>query len=116
MRPTQTARCPQCQAMVNLAWGTCAACEHPLTSAEIITEPAAPNARPVYWEKSDGAIWGPARPVLLARAGTGVKESSWIAVLYREQPVWINVAMLRTRQAFERQAPLRPFVRIKELR
>lgn len=62
-------------------------------------EPAAPNARPVYWETGTGEILGPAVPEFLARDG----ESFWVSLTFEGQIRWINADRLRSRKAFEEQ-------------
>ena len=116
MRPTRTARCQTCQAVVNPAWDTCAACQSPLTSSEIVIGPAAANARPIYWERGNGEICGPARPEFLARVGSGPKEGYWVVALYESGPIWINSTMLRSKRQFEQQVKPRPFEPIQEPR
>jgi len=103
MGPTKTERCQTCQAVVNPAWETCAACRRPLTTSEIVIEPAAENARPIFWERATTEIVGPAQPEFLARVGTGPRTSYWVVALYGGLPVWINSTVLRSKQAFERQ-------------
>ncbi len=80
--------------------------------APIVIEPAAPNARPVYWENADGVILGPAIPEFLAQVG----QHFWVIVQYDEAPRWIRSDRLRNKQAFERQVKPIPFERIKEVR
>lgn len=99
MGPTQTTRCQTCQAIVNPSWESCAACRSPLTSSEIVIEPAATNPRPVYWECGTGEILGPAVPEYLARDG----ETFWIVTTFEGQIRWINADRLRSRKAFEQQ-------------
>ena len=64
---------------------------------DIIIEPAAPNARPIYWETADGRILGPAVPEFLARSG----DTFWIVTTFEGQPRWVNSDRLRSRTAFE---------------
>jgi hypothetical protein len=114
MGPTQTTRCQTCQAIVNPSWESCAACRSPLTSSEIVIEPAATNPRPVYWECGTGEILGPAQPEFLARVGNGPRETYWVVALFDGLPVWINATALRSKQAFETQVKPKPFERIEE--
>jgi hypothetical protein len=116
MGPTHTERCQTCQAVVNPIWETCAACRAPLTTNEIVIEPAAENPRPIYWGKADGSIWGPARPEFLARVGNGPRASYWVVALYEGLPVWVNSTVLRSKQAFERQVKPRAVTLHKEYR
>ncbi len=64
---------------------------------EIVIEPAHPQARPIFWEKADGSIWGPATPEFLARVGNGPKASYWVVAEFEGLPVWINSAALRSK-------------------
>lgn len=70
---------------------------------EIIIEPAATKARPIYWEQADGRIVGGVKPELLAMVNTGAGASFWIVTEYQGQPRWIRCDRLRSRQAFEAQ-------------
>jgi len=63
---------------------------------ETIVEPAAVNARPVYWEDSGGKLCGPAVPEFLAKTGTGDRERFWIVVMYQGSIRWIWSDRLRT--------------------
>jgi hypothetical protein len=73
----------------------------------ITIEPAAPNARPVYWERADGSISGPARPEFLAQVGTGPAASFWVVTTYEGQARWIRSDRLRSKRQFESQAKTR---------
>lgn len=72
----------------------------------VVIEPAAPNARPVFWQRADGSIVGPAQPEFLARVGHGPTASFWVVALFEGLPVWINATVLRSKQQFEQQKPL----------
>lgn len=75
-----------------------------VSSPEPITiEPASPNAKPVYWERADGRIYGPARVTDLAKVGTGATEQFWVIVEYQGQPSWLRSDRLRSKRAFEQQ-------------
>ncbi len=65
----------------------------------VTIEPAAPNARSVFWETGDGRILGPAKPEFLARDG----DAFWISTTFEGQIWWINVDRLRSQKAFEVQ-------------
>jgi hypothetical protein len=79
-----------------------------LQAAEDITvEPAAANARPVYWERADGSIVGPAVPEFLAKVGTGLTASYWVVCQLHGQSVWVLTDRLRSRKAFEEQSEVR---------
>ena len=79
-------------------------------------EPALPTARPIYWERNDGVIYGPATVTDLARVGTGGTEQWWVVIEYHGQPAWVRSDRLRSKQAFEEQVTPTPFERIKEPR
>jgi hypothetical protein len=88
-----------------------------LVPAEDITiEPAAPNARPVYWERVTGEIVGPARPEFLAKVGRRASEQFWVIVDNQGQPAWIRSDRLRLKKAFEEQVMPKVFERMNELR
>ena len=110
MGPTQTARCQTCQAIVNPVWKTCAACQSPLTSSGVVIEPAHPNVRPVYWERNNGVIYGPATVTDLAQVGTGGIEQLWVVIESHGQLAWVRSDRLRSKQAFERQVTPKPFL------
>lgn len=116
MGPTQTIRCQTCQAIVNPAWNTCAACGSPLTSSEVVIEPAAPDARPVFWERGTGEIVGPGQPEFLAKVGSGPKESYWVIALYQGLPVWINATVLRSKRQFEQQVKPQVIELVRDLK
>ena len=69
----------------------------------LVIEPAAPDARPIYWEAADTRILGPAVPEFLARAG----DTFWIVTTFEGQARWINADRLRSRKAFEQQPEVR---------
>lgn len=79
--------------------------------ARPLIEPAAPNARPVFWETADRLILGPAVPEFLAQVGA----QFWVVVQYDGAPRWIRSDRLRSRRAFETQLTPIPFERIREL-
>lgn len=83
-----------------------------LQSAEEITiEPAAANARPIFWERGTGEIVGPAVPEFLAKVGMGETASYWVICQFLGQAVWVRSDRLRSRKAFEQQ----PEIRVVEL-
>lgn len=63
--------------------------------SETVTEPAAPNARPVWWESMTGDMRGPATPLFLAKTGTVAKERFWVIVEFEGQTWWIQDERLR---------------------
>ena len=77
--------------------------DHRETSDKVLIEPAATNAKPIYWETAIGHIVGPAVPEFLAQVG----EEFWIVTTYEAQPRWIRSDRLRSRKAFEEQAEVR---------
>jgi hypothetical protein len=85
-------------------------------SEEIICEPAHRDARPVYWQRATGEIVGPAKPEFLAKVAEGPKSSFWVVAQFQGQPIWINSAVLRSRQAFETQVRPTVMERIREPR
>lgn len=78
----------------------------------IEVQPAASNARPIYWETGDGRILGPAVPEFLARDG----ETFWISTIFEGQIWWINADRLRSRKAFEGQEKPKTVELVKEPR
>lgn len=72
-------------------------------------EPAAENARPVYWEQADGIV-GPARPLFLGRYG----NTFLVVAEYEGDLTTINADVLRSKKAFEAQVPLRPVELVRE--
>ena len=73
-------------------------------SNKTVIEPAAPNARPVYWEAADGQILGPAGPESLAMVGSGQTAAFWVVVTYDGSPRWVQSERLRSEQQFKNQA------------
>ena len=127
MSTTAVGHCSHCDAVVNRHWLTCLVCHAPLIATplrdeafsgviapmpppqvaeNIVIGPAAPNARAVYWETGDTRILGPAVPEYLAMVGTDPTASFWVIVTYQGMPRWINANRLRSRKAFEEQAPV----------
>ena len=70
---------------------------------DIVIEPAALHARPVFWERNTGEIVGPAQPEFLAQVGIGATVSYWVVAQFEGYPVWINSIRLRSQQAYESQ-------------
>jgi len=67
--------------------------ENTKKASELVVEPAAPNARAVYWENADGSFGGPMVPIFLARYG----ERSYVVVDDQGENRWILSDMLRAR-------------------
>lgn len=66
-------------------------------------QPAAPTARPIYWESMDGTWHGPVKPEFLGRTGSGDREQFWVIVTYKGGIRWVCADLLRSRKAFECQ-------------
>jgi len=64
--------------------------------AETLIEPAAPHARPVYWDNADGKRCGPAVPEFRAKTGSGDQERFWVLVTYAGMARWIRSDRLRS--------------------
>ena len=73
------------------------------STSDAVVDLAAPNARSVYWESTDGRILGPGQPEFLARVGAGDGATFWVIVTYRGAVRWIRSDRLRSRQAWETQ-------------
>ena len=84
-------------------------------SSDVVLDLAAPNATPLFWERT-GSIIGPGTPEFLAKVGDGPTASYWVVAQYEGQPVWINSNMLRSRRQFEAQHQLRVVDLLKEPR
>ncbi len=74
-------------------------------------QPAAPNAKAIYWETGTGQILGPAIPEFLARDS----NTFWISTTFEGQIRWINADRLRSRKAFEEQAEVQEVELIRPL-
>lgn len=77
-------------------------------------EPAEPNARPVFWERADGQICGPATPEFRARVNSGPKTIYLVVAQFLGEPVFINSTALRSKRQFETQPTLRMVEPIRE--
>ncbi len=64
-------------------------------SPDVVLEPAASNARPVYWEGVKGTILGPAVPEFFAKVGTRPSERFWVVVIYQGSIRWVRDDRLR---------------------
>ena len=135
MSTTAVGHCPHCAAVVNLHWPPCLVCHasmSPTTETggisltapvpplqagdQVLIEPAAPNPRPVYWERADTSIVGPGRPEFLAKVGEGPRATYWVVAQFQGVPVWINSIMLRSKKAYEQQVTPKPVQWIREPR
>jgi hypothetical protein len=65
---------------------------------QAVIEPAG-TLRPVFWE-SDGKILGPGRVSYVARD----RDQFFLCVEFEDSWRWVNSDLLRSREAFERQA------------
>jgi len=86
------------------------------SQTETVIEPAATNARPVYWERADMSIVGPGTPEFLARVANGPRPSYWVVAIYEGKPVWINSTQLRSKRQFEQRVTPRVVELIREPR
>lgn len=83
-------------------------------SEAIIVEPAHPQTRPVYFERNDGVIYGPATVTDLAKTGTGTTEQFWVIVEFQGLWEWVVSDRLRSKQAFESQPTVRTVELVQE--
>ncbi len=63
----------------------------------VLIEPAAPNARPVWWEDANGLLCGPAIPEYLAKTGGSLSEHFWVVVTHEHIIRWIRSDRLRSK-------------------
>jgi len=98
--PLQCGRCFPSETRVEtllVPGGTVPSCTASCTSQPapegIQIEPAARNAKAIYWETGTGRILGPAVPEFLARDGS----TFWISTAFEGQIRWINADRLRSR-------------------
>lgn len=75
----------------------------PLTDKKFVCQPAAPNAKAIYWETGNGRILGPAVPEFLGRDG----NTFWVSVTFDDRIWWINADRLRSHKAFLNQREVR---------
>lgn len=57
---------------------------------------------PVYWERGDGSISGPATVELFYRLGS----SDGLIVRYGDEMLWVNTCMLRSKRQWLEQRPV----------
>lgn len=88
----------------------------PPSDADLVIEPAAPNAKPVHWERADGRIYGPAKVTDLAKTGTGAHERFWVIIEFHGETVWVRDDRLRSKRQFEIQVKPTVVELIKEPR
>jgi len=82
----------------------------------VVIESAHPQAKPVYFERADGVIYGPAKVTDLSKTGTGASERYWVIVKLQGRVSWVRSDRLRSKQAFETQPKVRTVEPIKEPR
>lgn len=82
--------------------------------SDVTIEPAAPNARPVFWERADGQICGPATPEFRARVSSGPRTIYLVVAQFLGEPVFINSTALRSKRQFETQPTIRTVEPIRE--
>ena len=113
---TYLVHCEGCGALANLSWGSCAGCGQALSRKPLDTtiEPAEPNARPIFWERANGQICGPATHEFQARVGSGPKAIYLVVAQFLGEPVFINSTALRSQVQFETQPTLRTVEPIRE--
>lgn len=84
----------------------------------VVIEPACrPDGSPVspvYFERGDGVIYGPARVTDFAKTRSGEKEQFWVIVEFEGQAAWIISDRLRSKKQFETQKPVREVELIRE--
>lgn len=72
----------------------------------LVREPAlkadSTSLTPVYWQRLDGSISGPANVESFFR----LDDSDGLIVTHEEKLYWINASLLRSRNDFERQRPV----------
>lgn len=76
---------------------------HAAPSKNVEIQPAAPNAKAIYWQTGDGRILGPAVPEFFLRDG----EEYWISMTFKGNVRFIRDDRLRSRKAFEEQVEVR---------
>jgi len=92
-----------------------------IAQEEIVIEPAMkPDGNrlsPIFWERADGSIVGPAQPEFFARVGCGNREEDfWLVIQFDGQTVWIRPDKLRTEWAYDQQVLPKIIEPVKEPR
>ena len=82
----------------------------------IMIDPAGPIARPVYWERGTGEIFGPATVTHLAKTNAGPSERFWVIVEFQGSIAWVLADQLRSKRQFLEQRPLREIELIREVK
>ena len=78
-----------------------AASREPVLCEEAIKPDGSPLT-PIYWERGDRSISGPASVEFFYRLGS----SDGLIVAYEEELIWINAATLRSKQQWAKQKPV----------
>lgn len=71
-------------------------------AVEPVTKPDGSPLTPVYWERGDGSILGPASVELFYRMG----PSDGLIVKFRGDLLWINTCTLRSQRQWTEQKPV----------
>ncbi|MDZ4734662.1 MAG: hypothetical protein SGJ16_13885 [Nitrospirota bacterium] len=69
----------------------------------VVMPPAPLDAKPVYFIRNDGVIYGPATVLDLVKVDEGASEHVWLATEYHGDTVWIRSDRLRSQHQYERQ-------------
>ena len=77
--------------------------EAPEPVIEPACRPDGSPVSPVYFERGDGVIYGPARVTDFAKTRSGEKEQFWVIVEFEGQAAWIVSERLRSKRQFEQQ-------------
>lgn len=83
---------------------------HTETQPESVIEFASPTAKPIYWERGDTSISGPATPLFLEQVGT----DSVLVIEYQGDLISINANTLRSKSQFETQVKLQVVELVRE--
>jgi hypothetical protein len=65
--------------------------------SDIVMQPAAVMAKPIYFEQADGKIVGPAKLEFLAQVGCGERASFWAVITLDGQTRWVRSDLLRAK-------------------
>jgi hypothetical protein len=83
-------------------------------TVEPACRPDGSSVSPVYFERKDGFICGPAKVLDFMRASAGGPMRDWLVVEYQGLWEWVLSDRLRTRKQFETQKPLREIELVRE--
>jgi hypothetical protein len=87
-----------------------------VVQSDVVLEPAAANAKPIFWENAIGIVIGPATPEWLARVGDGGQAAFWIVASFQGLDRWIRSDRLRSKHAFDTQRPMQVIELVREAR